>query len=65
MILKFGGCISLPDNGALGISNLRVILEPWMMGWGGGCSVCIRATSKNCNLKMNLLTKAVTQPRKS
>lgn len=35
-----------------------------MVGWGGGYFVCI-SQQETRNLKMNLLDKANTQPRKS
>lgn len=57
MIPKFGACVYLPDNDALGISNLRVIVEPWVVGWGGGCLFVLEPVQETCNLKMNLFDK--------
>lgn len=57
-------CVYLPDNSVLGVSNQRVILEPWVVGLGGGGFV-LKPLQEACNLKMNLLARAITQPRES
>lgn len=54
--------VYLLDNGALRISNLRPVPESCGVGWEK-VFICIRARTRNCNLKMNLHVKAVTQSR--
>lgn len=60
MTPKFGACVYLPDNDVLGISNLTVILEPWVVGEEEVVLFVLEPVQETCNLKTSLLDQAIT-----